>query len=55
MSFCRPASGDIEDWLAEKHAEEESRQDTILRWARIAGWASIIGVIVTIAIALLHA
>jgi len=32
--------GDIEDWLAEKLPEEESRQDSILRWAKIAGWVS---------------
>jgi hypothetical protein len=40
--------GDIEDWLAEKHIEEARIQNSTLRWARIAGWAGIIGVIVTL-------
>jgi hypothetical protein len=35
--------GDIEDWLADKYAQE--RKQT-LRWAKIAGWAAIISVIV---------
>ena len=39
--------GDIEDWLAEKNAEESGQQSAILRWARIAGWAGIVGVILT--------
>jgi hypothetical protein len=37
---------DVDDWLAEKHAEEESRQKNTLRWAKIAAWAAIIGVVV---------
>jgi hypothetical protein len=37
--------GDIEDWLAEKSAEETAQQSAILRWARIAGWAAIASVI----------
>lgn len=43
--------GDVEDWLAGKHTQEESRQNSTLLWARIAGWASIIGIAVAIAIA----
>jgi hypothetical protein len=39
--------GDIEDWLAEKNAEETAQQSAILRWARIAGWAGIVSVILT--------
>jgi hypothetical protein len=39
--------GDIEDWLAEKSAEEAAQQSAILRWARIAGWAAIIGALLT--------
>jgi hypothetical protein len=35
--------GDIEDWLAGKSKEETAQQSAILRWARIAGWAGIIG------------
>ena len=39
--------GDIEDWLAEKNAEEAVQQSATLRWARIAGWAGIVSVILT--------
>jgi hypothetical protein len=39
--------GDIEDWLAEKNAEETAQQSAILRWARIAGWAGIVSVVLT--------
>jgi hypothetical protein len=38
---------DIEEWLAEKSAEETAQQFAILRWARIAGWAGIVSVILT--------
>jgi hypothetical protein len=38
--------GDLEDWLIEKHREETKLQVGTLRWAKIAGWAAIIGVIV---------
>jgi hypothetical protein len=38
---------DIEDWLAEKSAEETAQQSAILRWARIAGWAGIVSVVLT--------
>ena len=38
--------GDIEDWLAEKHIEDARIQHSILRWAKIAGWAAIIGVLI---------
>jgi hypothetical protein len=40
--------GDLEDWVAEKGREEASQQVSTLRWAKIAGWAAIISVIVTI-------
>jgi hypothetical protein len=39
--------GDIEDWLIEKNREEQEQQSATLRWAKIAGWAGIIGVIGT--------
>jgi hypothetical protein len=39
--------GDIEDWLAEKSAEETAQQSAILRWAMIAGVAGIVSVILT--------
>jgi hypothetical protein len=39
--------GDIEDWLAGKSSEETAQQSAILRWARIAGWAGIIGALLT--------
>jgi hypothetical protein len=39
--------GDIEDWLAEKNAEETAQQSAILRWAMIAGVAGIVSVILT--------
>jgi hypothetical protein len=38
--------GYIEDWLVEKHHEESTIQTETLRWAKIAGWASIVAVIV---------
>ena len=41
--------GDIADWLAEKHAEEMRMQSSTLRWAKIAGIAGIVGVMVGIA------
>jgi hypothetical protein len=41
--------GDVEDWLTEKYTEEESRQESILRWAKIAGWAAIVSVLVGVA------
>jgi hypothetical protein len=43
--------GDVEDWLAEKHTQEERRQNSTLLWARIAGWTGIIGIAVAVAIA----
>jgi hypothetical protein len=36
---------EIEDWLAEKYQMEAAQQRSILRWARIAGWAGIVSVI----------
>jgi hypothetical protein len=39
--------GDIDDWLAEKSAEETAQQSATLRWARIAGWAGITSVVLT--------
>jgi hypothetical protein len=48
--------GDVEDWLSEKHTEEIRRitedaqmQGITLRWAKIAGWAGIVSVIVGVA------
>jgi hypothetical protein len=38
--------GDVEDWLAEKHLKDARVQHSILRWARIAGWAAIISALV---------
>ena len=40
--------GDIEDWLVEKNAEETTLQRGTLRWAKIAGWAGIISIVVTV-------
>jgi hypothetical protein len=37
--------GDIEDWLMEQSKTEAEQQSATLRWARIAGWAGIIGVV----------
>jgi hypothetical protein len=42
--------GDIDDWLIEKNVEETRIQRGTLRWAKIAGWAGIISVIVTVVI-----
>ena len=42
--------GDIEDLLIEKNIEEVALQQSTLRWAKIAGWAGIAGVIVTVII-----
>jgi hypothetical protein len=38
--------GDIEDWLAEKHVEDAAIRNSILRWAKIAGWAAIISALI---------
>lgn len=42
--------GDVEDWLAEKYVEEWTAQNNILRWAKIATWAAIVSVSVTVLI-----
>ena len=39
---------DIEDWLVEKNVEEIELQEGTLRWAKIAGWAAVISIIVTV-------
>jgi hypothetical protein len=39
--------GDVEEWLAQENKKEERRQVDTLRWAKIAGWAAIISIIVT--------
>lgn len=44
---------EVEGWLIEKHAEDTALQQGTLLWAKIAGWASIVGVIVTIALGVL--
>ena len=44
-----PLRGDVEDWLREKEQEAERDRHDTLKWAKIAGWAAIIGVIVGIA------
>jgi hypothetical protein len=40
--------GDIDDWLIEKNVEEAAIQRGTLRWAKIAGFASILSVVVTV-------
>ncbi len=40
--------GDVEDWLAEKHVVESRERKSTLRWAKIAGWAAIAGVLIGI-------
>jgi hypothetical protein len=39
--------GDVEDWLREKERETERVMGATLKWAKIAGVAALIGVIVT--------
>jgi hypothetical protein len=39
---------DVEDWLAEKHAEEAVERKSTLQWAKIAGWAAIVSIAVTV-------
>jgi hypothetical protein len=39
--------GDVEDWLREKERETEGVMGATLKWAKIAGVAALIGVIVT--------
>jgi hypothetical protein len=39
---------DIEDWLVEKNVEEIALQQGTLRWAKIAGWAAVVSIIVTV-------
>jgi hypothetical protein len=38
--------GDVEDWLSKQAQFEAGQQAATLRWAMIAGWAGIIGVII---------
>jgi hypothetical protein len=49
--------GDVQEWLAEierKSAEEQKEATaSTLFWAKVAAWAGIIGLVVTIVIALL--
>jgi hypothetical protein len=49
--------GDVQEWLAEieRKNTEEQKQATAntLFWAKVAAWAGIIGIVVTIVIALL--
>jgi hypothetical protein len=49
--------GDVQEWLAEierKSAEEQKEATaSTLFWAKVAAWAGIIGIVVTIVIALL--
>lgn len=40
---------DIDDWLIEKTAEETKQQRDTLFWARVAGWGTIISIIVALA------
>ena len=40
--------GDVEDWLAERAAEESKMALTTLRWAKIAGWAGIASVVLAL-------
>lgn len=42
-----PTRGDVEDWLRGKERETERVIGATLKWAKIAGVAAIIGVIVT--------
>jgi hypothetical protein len=42
------AKGDIDDWLIEKNIEETAVQLGTLRWAKIAGLAGILSVVVTV-------
>jgi hypothetical protein len=43
---CEPVRrGDLEDWLAQKTRDEALQQSNILFWAKVAGWAAILGVI----------
>jgi hypothetical protein len=45
--------GDVEEWLAEKGREAAKLQLDILWWAKAAAWIGLIGILVTIAIAVL--
>src|SRR5262245_60211709 len=40
--------GDVEDWLAEMARLEAKERAATLRWARIAGWAGIVLVSLTV-------
>src|SRR5262252_9008028 len=40
--------GDVEDWLAEMARLEAKERAATLRWARIAGWAGIVLVTLTV-------
>ena len=42
--------GEVEDWLSQKDRDDaELEQATRKWWARIAGWAGVVGVVVAIA------
>ena len=45
--------GDVEDWLAEMARLEAKERAATLRWARIAGWAGIVLVALTVLTTLL--
>ena len=40
--------GTIENWLVEQAAIEARREQSTLSWAKIAGWAGIVGAVVGI-------
>lgn len=40
------ARGTIENWLIEQAAIEAHREQATLSWAKIAGWAGIVGAVV---------
>jgi hypothetical protein len=37
---------DVEEWLVEKHREAARIEHRTLRWAKIAGWAAILAVLI---------
>ncbi len=42
--------GEVEDWLSQRDQEDAEREQATRKWwARIAGWAGVVGVVVAIA------
>jgi hypothetical protein len=46
--------GDVEDWLSERTRADTAQQAKTLLWAKVAGWASVIGIVIAVLGMVLH-